>query len=65
MPKETKPKIPEKADDEEQSETFIKAAQEAKTNNDPEAFEKAFRIVSKAPKQAEGRSRPLGKKNVK
>ena len=48
MPKSNKPKVPEKADDKEQSEAFIKAAQQAETNEDPEAFEKAFRKVASA-----------------
>ena len=46
MPKSTKPKVPEKADDKEQSEAFIKAAQESGTSDDPEAFERAFRAVA-------------------
>lgn len=45
MPKSIKPKIPEKADDKEQSEAFIKAAKESGTSDDPEAFERAFRAI--------------------
>jgi hypothetical protein len=52
MSKPSKPKVPEKADDKEQSEAFIKAAKEAETNEDPEAFERAFRkVVSVKPSQ--------------
>lgn len=47
MPKPIKPKVPEKADDKEQSEAFIRAAKEAETNDDREEFEKAFKTVSK------------------
>lgn len=45
MSKSTKPKVPEKADDKEQSEAFIKAAKEAEASEDPEAFERAFKKV--------------------
>lgn len=62
MPKSTKPKVPKKADDKEQSEAFIKAAQDAETDESPEAFEQAFRAVSKAPKPTEARPRPSGKR---
>jgi hypothetical protein len=48
MSRSTKPNVPEKADDKEQSEAFIKAAQEAETNEDRDAFEKAFRKVAGA-----------------
>jgi hypothetical protein len=43
-----KPKVPKEADDKDQSERFIKASREVETDEDPEAFEKAFRAVSKA-----------------
>ncbi|MGO9172038.1 MAG: hypothetical protein ACLP7P_08750 [Rhodomicrobium sp.] len=46
MTKSTKPKVPKEADDKEQSEAFIKTAQETETSEDPEAFERTFRKVS-------------------
>lgn len=63
MPKSAKPKVPEKADDEEQSEAFIKAAKEAQTSENPEAFDKAFRAVAKSTKPVEGRPRRGGKRS--
>lgn len=62
MTKSTKPKVPKEADDKEQSEAFIETAQEAGTSEDPEAFEKAFKAVSEAPKPTAGRLRPSGKR---
>jgi hypothetical protein len=40
--------VPEKADDKDQSERFIKAAQNAETNEDPDAFEKAFSKIARS-----------------
>jgi hypothetical protein len=57
MPKHTKPKVPEKADDKEQSEAFIKAAQELQTDDDPALFEKAFSRVT-ARKKSRKRTSP-------
>ena len=45
MSKSTKPKVPEKADDKEQSKAFIESAQEVETDDSREAFEKAFKKV--------------------
>jgi hypothetical protein len=41
----TKPEPPPEADDPEQSRRFIDMAREVEVNEDPEAFEKAFKHV--------------------
>lgn len=52
MTKPPLPKVPEKVDDKEQSEGFIKAAREHGTDETGKAFERLFKKVVVPPKRA-------------
>ena len=54
----TKPKVPDKADDKEQSERFIETAMERDTDESGKAFERLFKTVAPVKNAARKTSRP-------
>lgn len=58
-----KPKVPEKADDKEQSERFIDAARKHETDESGKAFEKLFKnVVPSKPQLSESTEPKVDKK---
>ena len=54
------PKVPEKADDKEQSERFIEAAREHETNEREDLFEAAFKKIASRQRRAQKNEPPRG-----